>query len=114
LLEDEDREPLRHQVIEITPIPPLVIEHRLHRLLCPCCSRRTCATLPADVEASPYGPRLSGLVGLLGLAALHSQNSAQLEMAPLNPGQPSLDRPMITIDKHTRQTSQITTMSIRT
>jgi transposase len=68
LLEGEDPEPLRHQLIEIPPITPLVIEHRLHRLVCPCCSKRTCATLPADVEASRYGPRLSALVGLLGSA----------------------------------------------
>jgi transposase len=54
---------VRDQVIEI---PPLVIEHRLHRLVCPCCSTSTCATQPADVEASRYGPRLSALVGLLG------------------------------------------------
>ena len=66
LLAGEDPDPLRHQVIEIPPITPLVIEHRLHRLVCPCCSTSTCATLPADVEASPYGPRLSALVGLLG------------------------------------------------
>jgi transposase len=66
LLRGEDPDPLRHQVIEIPPITPLVIEHRLHRLVCPCCSTSTCATLPADVEASPYGPRLSALVGLLG------------------------------------------------
>ena len=59
---------MRHQVIEIPPITPLVIEHRLHRLVCPCCSTSTCATLPADVEASHYGPRLSALVGLLGSA----------------------------------------------
>jgi len=68
LLQGEDPAPLRHQVIEIPPITPVVIEHRLHRLVCPCCSRRTCAMLPADVEASHYGPRLSGLVGLLGSA----------------------------------------------
>jgi transposase len=66
LLAGEDPDPLRHQVMEIPPITPLVIEHRLHRLVCPCCSTSTCATLPADVEASPYGPRLSALVGLLG------------------------------------------------
>jgi transposase len=66
LLHGEDPDPLRHQVIEIPPITPVVIEHRLHRLACPCCSTSTCATLPADVEASPYGPRLSSLVGLLG------------------------------------------------
>jgi len=68
LLAGEDPEPLRHQLIEIPPIAPLVIEHRLHRLVCPCCSTSTCATLPADVEASHYGPRLSALVGLLGSA----------------------------------------------
>ena len=66
LLQGEDPAPVRHQVIEIPPITPLVIEHRLHRLVCPCCSTSTCATLPADVEASSYGPRLSALVGLLG------------------------------------------------
>ena len=68
LLQGEDPAPVRHQVIEIPPITPLVIEHRLHRLVCPCCSTSTCATLPADVEASCYGPRLSALVGLLGSA----------------------------------------------
>ncbi|MFN9646348.1 MAG: transposase [Cyanobacteriota bacterium] len=68
LRDGEDPAPLRHQVIEIPPITPLVIEHRLHRLVCPCCSTSTCAPLPADVEASPYGPRLSALAGLLGSA----------------------------------------------
>jgi transposase len=68
LLHGEDPDPLRHQVIEIPPITPVVIEHRLHRLVCPCCSTSTCATLPAEVEGSHYGPRLSALVGLLGSA----------------------------------------------
>ena len=68
LLHGEDPDPLCHQVIEIPPIAPVVIEHLLHRLVCPCCSTSTCATLPAEVETSPYGPRLSALVGLLGSA----------------------------------------------
>ena len=68
LLQGEDSDPLRHQVIEIPPIKSVVIEHRLHRLICPCCSTSTCASLPCDVEASRYGPRLSALVGLLGSA----------------------------------------------
>jgi hypothetical protein len=66
LLQGEDPAPLCHQVIEIPPITPVVIEHRLHRLVCPCCSTSTRATLPADVEATRYGPKLSALVGLLG------------------------------------------------
>jgi len=68
LLQGEDPAPLPHQVIEIPPIMPVVIEHRLHRLVCPCCSTSTCATVPADVEATRYGPKLSALVGLLGSA----------------------------------------------
>ena len=78
LLDGEDPDPLRHQVIEIPPITPVVIEHRLHRLLCPCCSTSTCATLPADVEASHYGPRLSALVGLLGSAFPLSVSKTQV------------------------------------
>ncbi|QPN71177.1 IS66 family transposase zinc-finger binding domain-containing protein [Synechococcus sp. CBW1108] len=77
LLVGIDPEPLRHQMIEIPPITPLVIEHRLHRLVCPCCSTSTCATLPADVEASHYGPRLSALVGLLGSAFTLSFSKTQ-------------------------------------
>ena len=68
LLQGEDPEPLRHQVIEIPPITPLVTEYRLHRRVCPCCSTSTCATLPPEVERSRYGPRLSSLVALLGTA----------------------------------------------
>ena len=60
----------------------MVIEHRLHRFVCPCCSASTCGTLPADMGATRYEPRLSALVGLLGSAfplsfsktqALHDQ-----------------------------------------
>ncbi len=78
LLEGEDSDPLRHQMIEIPPITPLVIEHRLHRLICPCCSTSTCASLPADVEASHYGQRLSALVGLLGSAFPLSFSKSQV------------------------------------
>jgi hypothetical protein len=59
LLDGEDPDPLRHLVIEIPSITPVVIVHR---------ATSTCATLPADVEASPYGPRFIALVGLLGSA----------------------------------------------
>jgi transposase len=68
LLRGDDPNPVRHQVLEIPPITLKVLEHRLHRLACPCCSTTTCATLPPEVESSRYGPRLSGLVGLLGSA----------------------------------------------
>ncbi|MFN5193159.1 MAG: hypothetical protein ACK5E6_01870 [Cyanobacteriota bacterium] len=81
LLQGNDVEPLRQQVIEIPPITPLVIEHRLHRLqrlVCPCCSTSTCAPIPPDVELSRYGPRLSALVGLLGSALPLSFSKTQV------------------------------------
>ena len=78
LLAGEDSDPLRHQVIEIPPITPVVIAHRLHRLVCPCCSTSTCAPLQADVEASHYGPRLSALVALLGSAFPLSVSKTQV------------------------------------
>lgn len=52
VLQGEDPDPSRHQVNEIPPSTQLVIEHRLHRLLCSCCSTSTCMPLPAGVEAS--------------------------------------------------------------
>ena len=72
LLGGEAPAPLQHQVIEFTPITPLMIEHQLHRLVSSCCSTSTCATLPAGVEAGHYGPRLSALVGLLGSWLMHA------------------------------------------
>jgi hypothetical protein len=77
LLQGEDPAPLRHHVIEIPPITPVVIEHRPHRLVCPCCSTCTCATLPAGVEATRYGPKFSALVGLLGSASPLSFSKTQ-------------------------------------
>lgn len=66
-LSGDDPEPLRHQVVEIPAIVPFVIEHQLHRLSCPCCRTVTAAVLPVGVERGGYGPRLSSLVGLLGI-----------------------------------------------
>lgn len=45
---------------------PIVVEHRLHQLVCPCCNATPRAVLPADVESGGYGPRLTALVGTLG------------------------------------------------
>jgi hypothetical protein len=62
----EDPDPHRHQVVDIPKIAPFVIEHQLHRLICPHCHTSTCAELPVGVESGGFGPQLSALVGLLG------------------------------------------------
>jgi transposase len=59
-----DPEPLRHQVIEIPPVRPLVTEYRRHRLLCPRCSRVTCPALPTDARGG-YGPRVQAVCAVL-------------------------------------------------
>jgi transposase len=64
-LAGSDPEPLRHQVWELPEIKPLISEHQLHRLHCPCCGTSTCAPLPDGVPAGQAGPRLVALVALL-------------------------------------------------
>jgi transposase len=65
VLSGDDPHPVRHQVIELPEVKPLVDEHRLHQLSCPACGETTRAVLPAEVCASGYGPRLVASVGLL-------------------------------------------------
>jgi transposase len=60
-----DENPYRHQIVEIPPIEPIVIEHRLHQLTCSQCGTSTRATLPIDVNPSGYGVRVVALVALL-------------------------------------------------
>lgn len=40
-LSGEDLEPYRHQIVELPPIEPIVIEHRLHALTCEHCGEVT-------------------------------------------------------------------------
>jgi hypothetical protein len=65
-LAGDDPCPLRHQVVELPEAPPLVDEHRLRQLICPDCGEATRGSLPADVPACGYGPRLAAAAGVLG------------------------------------------------
>lgn len=56
---------IRHQVAELPPVKAQVTEYRLHALCCPACGRTTRATLPGEVGARHFGPRLSALTALL-------------------------------------------------
>jgi len=64
-LSGDDSHPYRHQVIELPPVKPEVVEYRLHGLRCPCCDTVTRAELPLGVSALGYGERLSVRVALL-------------------------------------------------
>jgi transposase len=63
-LRGRDKEPRRHQVIDIPPIKPEVAEFRCHELECDGCGATTRAPLPSEAE-SLVGDRLGGLICLL-------------------------------------------------
>lgn len=62
---EEGRPVQVHQVVELPPIRAEVKEHRMACLRCPKCLELTRAPLPAEVGGRHFGPRLTGLVGVL-------------------------------------------------
>jgi hypothetical protein len=76
-LSGDDPTPVRHQVVELPEVTPLVDEYRLHQLRCPECGDVTRATLPAEVSTSGYGPRLVATVGLLSGPYRQSERQTQ-------------------------------------
>ena len=82
-LSGEDTNPYRHQMVEIPPIEPIVVEHRLHQLTCSKCGTQTRATLPDDVNPSGYGVRVVAVVALLSGLYRNSQRMVQSALAEL-------------------------------
>lgn len=78
-----DPDPYRHQIVEIPPIEPIVIEHRLHQLTCGRCGTSTRATLPDNVNPSGYGVRVVATVALLSGLYRHSHRMVQRALADL-------------------------------
>lgn len=64
-LTGDDPCPVRHQVVDLPPIAPLVDEWRLHALACDVCGEMTTAELPAGVPSLGYGPGVDAMVGQL-------------------------------------------------
>lgn len=57
--------PVRHQVTDLPPILPVVIEHQLNRCRCENCGKTTRAELPVGVGQGQFGPRLTAFVAML-------------------------------------------------
>jgi len=55
--------PRRHQVWDLPPIEPVVVEYHLFRGHCPCCGITTSASLPPGVPAGQCGPRRAAFTG---------------------------------------------------
>lgn len=71
-LSGTDPSPYRHQVIELPPLLPEVVEHRFHELVCPHCESLTRAESRPIVSQGGYGSRLRGIVVLLSAQARQS------------------------------------------
>jgi transposase len=55
----------RYQVTELPPVRAHITEYQCHKVACPHCGRATRAEVPAEVQASQFGPRLAGLIAYL-------------------------------------------------
>jgi transposase len=64
-LSGADPAPLRHQVWDLPPIRPVVIEYQRHRLTCAGCGESTCGELPPGVPTGQSGPALVAFAALL-------------------------------------------------
>jgi transposase len=60
-----DAQPACHQVVELPPIQPEVVEYRVHRLTCLACGEATRAATPPEAQHE-YGARLQAMLALLG------------------------------------------------
>jgi transposase len=59
----EPRAVVRHQLTELPPVKPVVLETRQHEVVCPDCQGITRGELPEGLEAGrSFGPRLAATV----------------------------------------------------
>ena len=65
LLLGVDLRPARHQVTEVPPVRPVVIEYRRHTRTCPDCGTPTTADWPAGMPSGSFGPRVAATVAYL-------------------------------------------------
>ncbi len=55
----------RHQVVEVPPVQPIVIEHRFHQMTCTCCGTENQAPEMGEIIGKGgYGARVAAYVGL--------------------------------------------------
>ena len=69
----------RDQLVEVPPIQPHTTEWRRHAVTCACCGYRTRAAFDDTIPASPFGPRLMGMIALLtGVYHVSRRKTAKL------------------------------------
>jgi len=79
LPETQDAQALRFQLTELPAFEPHTTEYRRHTVKCLRCRRATTAPQDASIPASPFGPRLMSVVGLLtGVYHVSRRKTVQL------------------------------------
>jgi hypothetical protein len=64
-LEHEDPNPVRHQIVDMPAIAPVVHEHRLHAVRCAGCGAMNRARLPEGIASTGFGPGVEGTIATL-------------------------------------------------
>lgn len=68
----------RHQIVEVPPVKPIVIEHRFHQMTCTCCGKENQAPLMAEIIGKGgYGSRVAAYIGLF--SSQYRQSYRQIE-----------------------------------
>ena len=67
----------RHQVTELPPIKPFIIEYQCPKVACPCCGEATRAPLPAEAQGD-FGTELTALVAFLTIVCRMSRRVVEL------------------------------------
>lgn len=79
--DSRDGKVYRHQVIEVPPVQPVVIEHRFHQMTCTCCGTENHAPEMAEIIGKGgYGARVAAYVGLFSSQYRQSYRQIQKVM----------------------------------
>src|SRR5262249_12430839 len=77
----EDPQPQRHQVTDIPPVQPVVMEYQLQQLVCPVCGGVPQAEPPRGVPTGGFGPQVQAITALCTGAYHWSNHTTQDLMA---------------------------------
>jgi transposase len=72
-----DPEPVWHQFAELPPVSAVVTEFQGHARTCPCCGHLTRESIPAEIRAHAFGPRLAAALSYLSGSQYVSQRGLE-------------------------------------
>jgi transposase len=77
-----DKPAYRHQIVEVPPVLPIIIEHQFHPVTCTCCGKENqAASMREIISLGGYGARVTAYVGLL--SSQYRQSYRQIQQLML-------------------------------